>query len=79
MWIDSVVIRFAHFTAVGCVDKAVGKDGLRQRELRRHEHAGPNHAVEPNDILADDMKLCGPVLAQWRGLIKYTGTRYIVG
>ena len=43
------------------VNEAMAEYGLRQRQPGAHEHGGPDDTVEAGDVLADDMKVGGPV------------------
>ena len=56
-----VAVALAHLLAVAAHHKAVPEDRLGQRQLGRHEHRGPDDAVEPDDVLADDMHVGRPV------------------
>ena len=53
--IDHVAVRLGHLAPIGAVDEAVREHRLGQRHPRAHEQRGPNHAVEPDDVLADQV------------------------
>ena len=50
------------------VDKSVTEHGLRKRQTGAHQHGGPDNAMEAGNVLADDMQVGGPVLAE-QGLV----------
>ena len=50
-----------HLAALGVENKTVYVDLLRDGEARRVEHAGPDHRVKPDDVLANDVHIRWPV------------------
>ncbi len=44
-------------------DEAVRPHALRERQLGRLQHRGPDHAVQPRDVLADHVQLRRPPVA----------------
>ncbi len=64
--LDDVAQRLAHLLdraarLVLAVDEPVGEDLSRQRQPGRHQHRRPQGAVEPGDVLADDVDVRRPV------------------
>ena len=59
--IDHVAQGLAHLLAV-FGPPAVGEDLLGQGQLGAHQEAGPEHGVEPQDVLADDVHGLRPEL-----------------
>mmetsp|Transcript_25057 Transcript_25057/g.72084 ORF Transcript_25057/g.72084 Transcript_25057/m.72084 type:complete len:371 (+) Transcript_25057:433-1545(+) len=53
-----------HFLSFLIVDKSMGKDGFRKRYTSRHEKTRPNHRVEPQDILSNNVHISRPKLGQ---------------
>mmetsp|Transcript_40765 Transcript_40765/g.70591 ORF Transcript_40765/g.70591 Transcript_40765/m.70591 type:complete len:332 (-) Transcript_40765:373-1368(-) len=74
--INRVVVRFAHFSAIRSVHETVREDLAWQGDASTHQHARPDNAVEPDNVLADNVGTGGPVLVQWmlRGCIRGTPT-----
>mmetsp|Transcript_10281 Transcript_10281/g.24116 ORF Transcript_10281/g.24116 Transcript_10281/m.24116 type:complete len:538 (+) Transcript_10281:1121-2734(+) len=60
--VDHVAEGLGHLLPLLVVDEAVRKDSLGEREVARHEHARPDHAVEPDDVLADEVARRRPEL-----------------
>jgi hypothetical protein len=60
MRIDRVLISLAHLSAILSIHKSVAVNGLGQRDVGGLKHAGPDHAVEPDNILADQVAIGGP-------------------
>mmetsp|Transcript_17400 Transcript_17400/g.34124 ORF Transcript_17400/g.34124 Transcript_17400/m.34124 type:complete len:209 (-) Transcript_17400:1136-1762(-) len=60
--VDDVAERLRHLLALLIVDKAMRVDSLGQRHTARHMHARPDDRVEPNNVLADQVHVAGPVL-----------------
>ena len=58
--VDDVAERFGHLLAVGPVDEPVGEDGARQRHAGGEEEGGPDHAMKPDDVLADHVEVARP-------------------
>ena len=58
--VDDVAFRLAHLI---CAEQqpGVAKDLFGQRLAQCHQNDGPVDGVEPKDILADDVDVCGPV------------------
>eukprot|EP00968_Pinguiococcus_pyrenoidosus_P017492 scaffold1741_cov262-Pinguiococcus_pyrenoidosus.AAC.45 len=60
MRVHHVANALGHLSPICSRDEAVGKDRFGQIEVRGHQHAGPNHRVKPDDVLADDMHVSRP-------------------
>ena len=55
-----VAERLAHLLARSGQDPAVAEHLPRQRQPGAHQHRRPDHAVEPGDVLADDVQVGRP-------------------
>ena len=57
---------FSAFAGLGVAhgEEAVSENVLGQGLADGHEHGGPNHAVEADDVLAHDVELRGPAIGQ---------------
>ena len=58
--VDHVASRLAHLATVRRLHEAVAEDCAGQRQAHGHEHTWPDDAVEPRDVLADDVHAGGP-------------------
>mmetsp|Transcript_40291 Transcript_40291/g.95469 ORF Transcript_40291/g.95469 Transcript_40291/m.95469 type:complete len:798 (+) Transcript_40291:82-2475(+) len=75
--VDDVSEGLGHLLALPVVDEPVGEDGGREGEVARHEHARPDHAVEPDDVLADEVDASRPEVGV--GPIRVVAPREVVG
>lgn len=57
--LQHVAQALAHLQAV-LGEEAVAVDAARHRQARAHQHGGPVHGVEAQDVLADDVQRGGP-------------------
>ena len=64
MRVDDVAEALRHLAAVGAGDETVHDDALGQGHARAHEHRGPDHRVEPDDVLAHDVHVRRPEAAE---------------
>ena len=60
--VDEVAQRLAHLLAF-TNPETMGVDTAGKRQVKGHEDGGPDHRMEPEDLLADDVVVGGPVLA----------------
>ena len=56
----------------------MAEDRARQLEPRGEQHRGPDDAVEPRDVLADDVKVGRPPLRERRGVVGEPRARDVV-
>src|SRR5262249_15764014 len=63
-WVDHVADRLRHlFTAIE--QEPVRENALRHGDARRHQKGRPIHRVKTDDVLADNVKRCGPVALEF--------------
>ena len=62
--IQSVALGLGHLGAVGGHKEAMRENVLGQRQASSHEHCRPNNAMEADDVLANEMEVGRPVLAE---------------
>ena len=62
--VDDVALRFRHLVAVHD-EPAVAVDLLGKRQIERHENTRPDDGVKAYDFLAYEMKIGGPVAAEF--------------
>ena len=60
--VEHVAERLAHLAPVRAEQEAVHEHVLRDRKVGRHQHGGPEHGVELEDVLADYVVSGGPEL-----------------
>ncbi len=58
--------------------KAMRVNLLRQRQSSRHQHCGPDHTVEANDVLADHMAVRRPPLRKGLRVVAETHPRDVI-
>jgi hypothetical protein len=62
--VHDVPERLGHLLALLVVDEAVREDGSGKGEIGGHEQAGPDHGVEPQNVLPDDVHVGRPKVAK---------------
>ena len=62
-WVDNVSSRLAHFFAIG-KQPATNGPALRRLDAGRHQHCRPIHAMETNDVFADEVVVNRPTLRE---------------
>mmetsp|Transcript_92134 Transcript_92134/g.256695 ORF Transcript_92134/g.256695 Transcript_92134/m.256695 type:complete len:498 (+) Transcript_92134:1323-2816(+) len=70
MWVHRVPVGLGHLAAISTRDEPMNHDALRQREASAHEHGGPDHRVEPADVLAHNVHVRRPEAAQRFGRVR---------
>mmetsp|Transcript_94445 Transcript_94445/g.243932 ORF Transcript_94445/g.243932 Transcript_94445/m.243932 type:complete len:812 (-) Transcript_94445:263-2698(-) len=64
MRIDAVAVALRHLAAIGPRNEAVHHNTLGQRKAGRRQHCGPDHGVEPGDVLPDNVHVGRPEAAE---------------
>jgi len=63
-----VALGLAHLLALG-EQEAVREHALGERQAHGQQHRGPDHAVEPDDVLAHEVDLRGPAASELLGTV----------
>mmetsp|Transcript_62125 Transcript_62125/g.134887 ORF Transcript_62125/g.134887 Transcript_62125/m.134887 type:complete len:219 (-) Transcript_62125:742-1398(-) len=78
MRVDDVAVALRHLPTVGSCDEAMDDEATGNWELRAHQHGGPVHCVEPDDVLPDNVHVSWPKVAQGMLLVVSMYTTNVV-